>query len=411
MQRASIAFSMAMAAAGVAQAQSSVTLYGIADAGISHIRGQNSAKTQLVSGIMEGSRFGFRGNEDLGDGYRAIFTLENRLELDTGALSNRPASGSQLPARFSSAAALGLPGALQPAVTQVAAGLGAQVGVNHIANNLFDRQAWVGLVTPVGAVLMGRQYTPGYEVSATYDTMQTSSSLAFGQIASFPPSIDIRLSNSVVYRLQTGPFSAAAMYALDENSATTGRVFGINGIYKVDAFSVGVAYQERENENGQQSLRNVVLGAWAKLGPGKLSGQYVRIKDDNPQGLTPIIGQLTPVIGPAFATAVVDAFRGALRQDANAYHIGYRYETGPHTISFVYNRFDDRNPRDADVQSYGAVYSYAFSKRTDMSFVLAKYDNSSTAQAAGGGQGYLGGFTRAPGEDFENIAIGIRHRF
>lgn len=411
MKKTPLAFAVALMAAGAAQAQSSVTLYGIADAGISYVRGQNAAKTKLVSGIMEGSRFGFRGNEDLGGGYRAIFTLENRLELDTGALSNRPASGSQLPARFNSAAALGLPGALQPAVTAVAAGLGAQIGVNHIANNLFDRQAFVGLVTPVGAVLAGRQYTPAYEVSATYDTMQTSSSVAFGQIASFPPSIDIRVSNSLAYRIQTGPFSAAAMYALDEDSATTGRLIGINGIYKADAFSVGVAYQERENENGQQSLRNFVVGGWAKLGPGKLSAEYVKVKDDNPQGLTPVIAQLTPTIGPVFATAVVNAFRAALRQDANAYHIGYRYETGPHTISVVYNRFDDRTSRDADVQAYGAVYSYAFSKRTDMSVVLAKYNNSDTAQAAGGGQGYLGGFTSAPGVDFENVAVGIRHKF
>jgi predicted porin len=411
MKKTPLAFAVAMLAAGAAHAQSSVTLYGIADAGISYTRGQNSAKTKLVSGIMEGSRFGLRGNEDLGGGYRTIFTLENRLELDTGATSNRPASGSQLPARFSSAAALGLPGALQPAVTAVAAGLGAQVGVNHIANNLFDRQAFVGLVTPVGAVLAGRQYTPAYEVSATYDTMQTSSSIAFGQIASFPPSIDIRVSNSLAYRIQTGPWSAAAMYALDEDSATTGRLIGINGMYKAEAFSIGVAYQERENENGQKSLRDFVVGGWARLGPGKLSAEYVKVKDDHPQGLTPTIATLTPLIGPVFATTVVNAFRTALQQDANAYHIGYRYETGPHTISVVYNRFDDRRPLDADVQSYGAVYSYAFSKRTDMSVVLGKYNNSATAQAAGGGQGYLGGFTSEPGRDFENFAVGLRHRF
>ncbi|HSV69590.1 MAG TPA: porin [Methylibium sp.] len=411
MKMTPLAVAVALAAAGAAQAQSSVTLYGIADAGISHIRGLNSAKTQLVSGIMEGSRFGFRGNEDLGGGYRTIFTLENRLELDTGALGNRPASGSQLPARFSSATALGLPAPLQPAVTQVAAGIGAQLGVNHIANNLFDRQAWVGLVTPVGAVLMGRQYTPAYEVSATFDTLYTASSLAFGQIAAIPPSVDIRVSNSVAYRIQTGPWSAAAMYGLGEGSATTGRLIGINAIYKVDAFSLGIAYQERDNENGQKSLTNFIVGGSAALGPGKLSIEYVRAKDDNPSGLTPVIAQLTPAIGPVFAASVVNAFRAALRQDANAFHIGYRYETGPHAVSVVYNRFDDRNDLDADVQSYGAVYSYAFSKRTDVSVVLAKFNNSETAQAAGGGQGYLGGVTSSPGRDFENVAVGIRHRF
>jgi hypothetical protein len=45
----------------------------------------------IASGIMEGSRFGLRGTEDIGGGYKAIFTLENRFELDTGSVSNRPA--------------------------------------------------------------------------------------------------------------------------------------------------------------------------------------------------------------------------------------------------------------------------------------------------------------------------------
>ena len=44
----------------------------------------------------------------------------------------------------------------------------------------WDRQIYVGLVTPFGAVLAGRQYTPAYELSAAFDVMGTQSSL-FGQ--------------------------------------------------------------------------------------------------------------------------------------------------------------------------------------------------------------------------------------
>ena len=90
----------------------SVTLYGIVDAGVSRVSGlRQGTDTALVSGIMEGSRFGLRGNEDLGGGYRAIFTLENRTELNTGAVSNRPPSASQVPDRLNQAALLGLQGA------------------------------------------------------------------------------------------------------------------------------------------------------------------------------------------------------------------------------------------------------------------------------------------------------------
>ena len=110
------------AACGATMAQTaapnSVTLYGIADAGVMHVTGTTSSNS-VVSGIMEGSRFGFRGNEDLGGGWRAIFTLENRTELNNGTLSNRPPTGSQVPDRLNKASLLGLPTALQPAVSGV----------------------------------------------------------------------------------------------------------------------------------------------------------------------------------------------------------------------------------------------------------------------------------------------------
>ncbi|MES3015904.1 MAG: porin [Pseudomonadota bacterium] len=411
MKKTPIVLALAMAAAGGAFAQSSVTLYGIADAGITYVNGQEGAKTRLISGIMEGSRFGFRGNEDMGGGYRAIFTLENRLELDTGAVSNRPPSGSRLPARFNTTAALGLPAPLQPAVSAVAAQLGAQVGVNHIAQRLFDRQAYVGLVTPVGAVLMGRQYTPAYEVSAMFDTMHTESSLAFGQVAAFPPALEIRTDNTVAYRIQSGPFAAALMYGLGEGSATTGRLISANGVYRTPAFAVGLGYATRENEVGDKALTNFLVGASAPIGPGTLHVMYVNIEDDNPGGLTPVRAALTPSIGPVFANAVADAFSRALQQDANAYHIGYKVTTGPHTISVAYSRYDDRLDRDADVQSYGAVYQYAFSKRTDVNFVLSRFDNNENAQTAPGQACCLGGFTTEPGRDAHNVAVGIRHKF
>ena len=63
------------------------------------------------------------------------------------------------------------------------------------------------------------------------------------------------------------------------------------------------------------------------------------------------------------------------------------------------------------MQSYGAVYSYAFSKRTDVNVVVTRFDNSSNAQTAPGQNGFLGGVTTEPGRDSQNVALGIRHRF
>jgi predicted porin len=405
---------LAAASFAVSAQQTSLQLYGLVDAGLTHVTGlAQGSVTQLNSGIMEGSRWGLRGNEDLGNGYRAVFTLESRLEVDTGASSNRAISGSQVPDRLAVAGQLGLPGALQPAVTAVAASLGAQIGVNHIQNNSFDRQAYVGLVTPFGGFLAGRQYTPAYEISAIFDTMHTESSLAVGQVASFPPSIDIRLSNSGAYRIVKGPVTASLMLAGGEGSstATFGRFIGLMGMYKADSFSFGAGYNSRNNEGGLKSLRSFVLGASAKAGPGELITSYTAIKDDNPSGLSTIATTLTPLVGAVNAAAVQSAYVNALRQDARVFHVGYRMIFGPSTVSVAYNAFNDRRPSDADVRSYGAAYTYALSKRTDLNAVLTRFDNKGSAQAAPGGGGYLGGVTATAGTDSTSLALGVRHRF
>lgn len=405
-----VALVSALCCAGLAQAQtgSSVTLYGLVDAGITSVSGlQAGTVTQLASGIMEGSRWGLKGNEDLGGGYRTIFTLESRFELDTGALNNKPISGAQLPDRLATAAGLGLPAPYANTVLAVASGLGATLGVN-LTNNLFDRQAYVGLVTPFGGFLAGRQYTPAYETQATYDIMQTQSALAAGQIASIPAAFDIRISNALAYRFVKDGISGSFMYALGEvaGDSDKSRLLGINANYKADNFSVGIGYNTKNNELGQKSLTNTVLGASMDFGGSKISTMVAKVSDDNPTGLA--------ATGVALGTAgapVYQAFLEGLRADGTLFHIGYRNVTGPHTISVAYNRYDDKRPANADVSSYGMAYTYALSKRTDLSAVLVRFDNSDKAQAAPGGNGYLGGVTKEPGMDSTGLAFGIRHRF
>ena len=172
---------MGLLSTSAAMAQSTVTVYGLLDAGYNHVSGlrQGSVNT-IASGIMEGSRWGLKGSEDLGGGWKTIFTLENRFEIDNGSVFNTPASGAQLPDRASSAAQMGLPTSTpsslalyQGLVSAAGAVIGARVGVNNVEKNLFDRQAYVGLITPVGAITAGRQYTPGYLAAASFDAMKT----------------------------------------------------------------------------------------------------------------------------------------------------------------------------------------------------------------------------------------------
>ncbi len=399
-----------------AQAQD-VQLYGLVDAGVTRVTGlKQGSVTQLASGVMEGSRWGLKGTEDLGGGYKAIFTLESRFEVDTGAESNRPISGTQVPDRFATPAAMGLPvnGLTSAAVGAVNTQLSSQFGVN-LNNAGFDRQAYVGLITPIGAVLAGRMYTPGYEVSAQYDAMETQSSLAAGQLAAIPAGFDIRVSNALQYRIQTGGVTASLVYAMGE-SATSGsnrRLMGAMAMYKGDGYAFGLGHNTRNNEIGQKSLTTTTMGGWLNIGPGKLSALYSIHKDENPTDLSGIAqtlinanAALTPV-----AASVQAAYINALRMDARLFNIGYRIPFGASTVTFAYTNRNDKTAGNSDSSSYGVAYTYAFSKRTDLNAVITRVNNKANGQAAAGGNGYLGGITSAAGVDSTSLALGIRHRF
>ncbi len=89
-------------AAGTANAQTSVTLYGVIDTSIEYAtnvaRGAptvnastgavtaqpGGSRVALQSGGYSGSRWGLRGTEDLGAGYKAVFALESGFGVDTG---------------------------------------------------------------------------------------------------------------------------------------------------------------------------------------------------------------------------------------------------------------------------------------------------------------------------------------
>ena len=427
------AAALATSAAWAQATPESVTVYGIVDAGVVHTTGLTTNKNHLVSGIMEGSRFGLRGSEDLGGGYRAIFTLENRFEVNTGELSNRPPSGTQVPDRVLDARlvtpalcpaatpvnpATGLPVcAVQSAVSGVAASLGSTLGVN-LPGRFWDRQAYLGLVTPFGAILLGRQYTPAYEVNATFDIMGTQSSLSAGQVAAIPASVDIRVSNALQYRVVFGGLTASAMYSFGDpgtvaTNSKANRFGGAMVMYKTGPFAAGIGYNRRNNDIGQKSLTSAVLGASVTIGPGTLSGLYGTIEDDNPSGVSTIGGTpaLVTAVGASGAALLQQAFTGALRQDGVLMHLGYKLPMGANTLYVAYSAFNDKRSANADVASYGMAYTYALSKRTDLNAVLTHFDNKNLAQAAPGQAGFFGGMTRSAGTDSNSLALGIRHRF
>lgn len=160
--------------AHLACAQSSVTLYGVADDGLAYVNNsQGASRTYLRAGNLSTSKFGFRGLEDLGGGLKALFQLEAGFDLNTGA--------------------------------------------NSTAGLLFNRQAFVGLQSDrAGTMTLGRQYTPYYLFLGPY----ASSNWLTGATGAQPGDINgldssFRINNSVSYVSPTiAGFTAGLLYGV-----------------------------------------------------------------------------------------------------------------------------------------------------------------------------------------------------
>jgi len=88
MKKHALPFLLVMAFAPLAEAQSSVTLYGLVDDGITYVNSHaGHPNLYLDAGIMQSSRWGLIGSEDLGAGNSIVFDLENRFNENTGASS------------------------------------------------------------------------------------------------------------------------------------------------------------------------------------------------------------------------------------------------------------------------------------------------------------------------------------
>jgi predicted porin len=146
MKKSILAIAVLGAFAGAAQAQSSVTVYGIADIGYKVNKDEGTAGQMKSSGISDGAiagnRIGFRGTEDLGGGLKANFVIEQGIS---------PTNDELFGVRTATA--------------------GHQVdGLSPAANGAYsngtNRQSWLGLAGGFGEVRIGYQYTNLYAVSS-----------------------------------------------------------------------------------------------------------------------------------------------------------------------------------------------------------------------------------------------------
>ena len=414
-----------------AMAQSSVTIYGIADAGVMYVKnGGQDAKTKLVSGIADGSRLGFRGIEDMGGGYKAIFNLEARVELDTGRqqtgnLSSNPTFALTEGLNFTVPAAAGGAAMAERLKAGVQSALNPAINVN-INGALFDRTSMVGLITPVGAVLLGRMYTPGYEVLNAGDVFESGTAAGWGGIVGgtgglLTAGIAIRSDKSIQYRMELpNGLKASAMYGTEKSGyiGMDKRSWGTNVRYVANGWDLGLGHNHGTDQVGARGLVTTTLAGSYAFDNWKLFLGTHKQKNEN----SVIIRYAGDLLAPTFAafpaplsTLLAGQANAALKRnfllDAISYQVGFHYKVGAGRIMASVVRQDDKRADASDATQFGLGYDYNLSKRTDVYLVGAYIKNENDGQYAIGAASASGGFTSKPGESSKGIQIGMRHRF
>jgi len=213
---------------GAAKAQSSVTLYGIVDAGLlytdrtyNNLTGKNGPhEFSMVNGGMSPSIFGVMGAENLGGGFKAVFKLESGIDLANG-------------------------------------------GFQDSNGGLFGRQAWVGLESPAGTLRFGLQMSPFEYAIQDSDVL----SLAFfgSQEVGYSDNAlatGTYVSNAISY---TSPkiagLSGSAMLALGgvAGDFQAGRQYSMSLKYETGGFMVNAAFFDGNGLNDKFSLTNYAL--------------------------------------------------------------------------------------------------------------------------------------------------------
>ncbi|CAJ6132786.1 putative porin-related protein [Burkholderia pseudomallei] len=370
------------ATASAAHAQSSVTLYGLIDAGVSYVNHSKSASGsdklfKYDDGIAQGSRWGLRGAEDLGGGLKAIFVLENGFNSGNGTIGQGGA--------------------------------------------IFGRQAYVGLShKDAGTLTFGRQYSFTTDIlGANYST---GGNTVAGNYAYHVNDIDqltsSRINNAVKFQSANyAGFTFGALYGFSNSTSfagapatTTGTTttpgssraysFGLNyanGPIGLGAAYTDIRYPSQATPAFTINIANLTISNVRDLRSFGVGGRYIW----GPATLWALWTntRLEPVTGGSTTY--------------NAYEAGgkYAFTTALSAgVGYTYSRVSGANSGHWN-QVNGAL-DYALSKRTDV-YLLAIYQEASgkNLQAQiGSSTSYFN--TSGTGSKNQFAArVGIRHKF
>ena len=323
MQKKLIALAVAGLVSAPVFAQSNVTIYGVADAYMGFGSHGDNDMAAVQSGGLSGSRLGFRGAEDLGNGLKAVFTFEQGYKVDDGT------------------------------------GLGGN-----------SRQSFVGLAGAFGAVTLGRQYAPGYDFQ--YDALQSSPALSPQAIlsggvgSSIDASNGARWNNSVAYNGMFSGLKVRAIYSMADNENTSpdgvggwadpsdDDAMGLGLEYANGPLKVGAVYQvlqSASNVVGADDQTEWLLGGSYNFGVATLALSYQDAeslgKVKNQDAKLWQVGVLVPVgaagnVHLAYGEVKADNVIGSDSAKSKSYTLAYTHALSKRTTAYTgYNRTDN----------------------------------------------------------------------
>lgn len=351
-----------------ANAQSSVTLYGIADIGVEHINNTASggAQTRMVSGNLSGSRWGLKGVEDLGGGLKALFQVESGFNLNDGTMA------------------------------QSTKGLGSNASTT---SRLFGRQAWVGLSAQGQQLTFGRQNALIYDQAVVFDPMGVASRYS---ALSLDYALAARIDSSIKYIGKLGPVTAQAMYSTRYDAGygsevpgaeLTGRFFSGALTYATGPFAATAVYEQRNSNtvaSNTSTERRAMAAASYVFGPVKGFAGYRFLRASN---------AFLPVNPIAVAN-------GSQATTASMYWLGAQYQITPAFQLTATGYYQDVHSTGADPWMAVLCADYFLSKRTHL-YATAAYARNKDKSALG-----VNGYgTVAPGYNQTGFTVGMRQKF
>ncbi|WPB57506.1 porin [Xylophilus sp. GOD-11R] len=369
-----------LAASGAAMAQSSVTLFGIIDAGVGYVKSDGAGHTTgLLNGGNSTSRLGFRGTEDLGGGLAASFWLEGALNNDVGG------------------------------------------GASQTTGFDFQRRSTVSLSGAFGEIRLGRDFAATYLPSISYDV---SGQRGFEQIEQYGATLagvgglngTTRVSNAIAYVLPSnlGGFYGNLQYAFGErNSRTNAVVSPITGL----SATAGTAITDKTGDfiGGRLGYANGPLDVGGSYGVFRdavrtvAAGSYAEDYKIGNLGASYDFGIIKPMVFVQQDRIDGQAAVGGFKM--NTYSIGATAPLGAGVLRAQANRYDVKDGPNVAANKFSLGYVYNLSKRTAVYADVARINNQGAGTLGFTG---VGGLTQAgptAGDNTTAVAVGVKHSF